>query len=47
MRTPFKLKSGNKPDKKGFFGTLIETPMGKFVKKVKKAYKTYKANKPK
>tara|TARA_Y100000401_G_scaffold101578_1_gene91241 strand:+ start:54 stop:224 length:171 start_codon:yes stop_codon:yes gene_type:complete len=22
MKTPFKLKSGNKPNKKGFFGTV-------------------------
>jgi hypothetical protein len=48
MNKPFKLRNGNKPDKKGFFGTLIEiSPMGRFVKKAKKAYKTYKANKPK
>ena len=48
MSTPFKLKSGNNPDKKGFFGTLYEhSAIGRIIKKAKKAYKTYTANKPK
>tara|TARA_R100001594_G_scaffold40358_1_gene72213 strand:- start:501 stop:647 length:147 start_codon:yes stop_codon:yes gene_type:complete len=48
MSTPFKLKSGNNPDKKGFFGTLYEhSAIGRIIKKAKKAYKIYKANKPK
>ena len=37
MSTPFKLKSGNNPDKKGFFGTLYEhSAVGRIIKKGKK-----------
>ncbi len=54
MSTPFKLKSGNKPEKSGFFGVNVDlkklfssSPAGRIVKKAKKAYNVYKANKPK
>tara|TARA_R100001129_G_scaffold170805_1_gene140554 strand:- start:86 stop:259 length:174 start_codon:yes stop_codon:yes gene_type:complete len=33
MKTPFKLKSGNKPNKKKFFGTKVKD---RIVKKAKK-----------
>ena len=54
MSTPFKLRSGNKPEKSGFFGVKIDlkklfehSPVGRITKKAKKAYETYKYNKPK
>ena len=55
MNTPFKLKSGNKPEKSEFFGNLEKgikklfehSPVGRITKKAKKAYESYKANKPK
>tara|TARA_R100001082_G_scaffold31101_1_gene15751 strand:- start:688 stop:852 length:165 start_codon:yes stop_codon:yes gene_type:complete len=54
MSTHFKLKSGNKPEKSKFFGVknyfknLFEhSQVGRITEKAKKAYKTYKANKPK
>ena len=54
MKTPFKLKNGNKPKKSTFFGVKIDlkklfehSPIGIIGKKAKRAYKTYKANKPK
>ena len=50
MNTPFKLKSGNKPEKSKFFGVknnlkkLFEhSPTGRIYKIAKKAYKTYKS----
>ena len=44
MSTPFKLKSGNKP--KINIKKLFEySPIGRIVKKAKKAYKTYKSQK--
>ena len=54
MSKPFKLKSGNKPEKSKFFGVKInlkklfeKSPTGRLYKKGKKAYEAYKANKPK
>ena len=46
MITPFKLKSGNKPDKPGFFG-IVAPALDRLIKKTKKAYSTYKAYKSK
>ena len=46
MSTPFKLKSGNNPIKSKFFG-IVPPAIDRLIKKAKKAYKTYKANKPK
>ena len=38
MNTPFKLKSGNKPDKPGFFGTFAPA-VNRIIQKSKKATK--------
>ena len=37
MSTPFKLKSGNKPDKPGFFGTFAPV-IDRIIKKAKKLF---------
>mgnify|MGYP003153542694 CR=1 FL=1 len=46
MSTPFKLKSGNKPEKSGFFGVKIDlkklfehSPTGRLYKKGSRLYK--------
>ena len=46
MSTPFKLKSGNKPNKPGLFG-IIAPALDRIIKKGKRAYNVYKTNKSK